>query len=132
MFTITSTCKGGGYRYCRTDPPHPKRNSKGLYPLHIVKVENRIGRLLMPGEMVHHRDHDKSNDDDTNLELTTRSAHARYHALERAPDPVAFTCQCGTEVRMKPAAYRLRLSRNKTGKLYCSRSCGASGGHSGR
>lgn len=62
LFEILSVCKGGGYRYCRTSPKHPKANSKGLYHLHRVLMENKLGRLLRDDEDVHHKDEDKSND----------------------------------------------------------------------
>ena len=124
MFRILSTCKGGGYRYCRTDPPHPRRNAKGLYPLHIVLVENKIGRLLTIGEEVHHIDEDKTNDDPGNLELTTKREHARHHALERAPDPIPLKCpECCEEFSLLPHDLRRRVKRNKAGVAFCSQSC---------
>jgi hypothetical protein len=83
LFRILSTCKGGGYRYCRTEPPHPKRNAKGLYPLHRVLAENKIGRLLRDDEDVHHRDGNKLNDDTENLEVVTHASHAAAHVPGR-------------------------------------------------
>lgn len=80
MFRIISICHGGHYRYCRTDPVHPKANAKGLYPLHRVLMENKLGRLLLKGEIIHHLDGDRSNDDPSNLDVMTRSTHARHHA----------------------------------------------------
>ena len=124
MFTILSTCKGGGYRYARTDPPHPRQNAKGLYPLHIVLMENKLGRLLQPGETVHHRDEDKANDDPDNLEVIRRGPHASLHNQERMPDPVDVECPCGRTVKMKPHVQRYRAKRNVSGKVYCSRRCG--------
>jgi hypothetical protein len=82
MFEIVSICKGGHYRYCRTIPKHPKANAKGLYPLHRVLMENKLGRLLTSEEFVHHIDENKTNDSPDNLELMTRSAHAAHHAKE--------------------------------------------------
>lgn len=128
-FVILSTCKGGGYHYARTDPPHPRRNAKGLYPLHRVLMENMLGRLLEPGEEVHHHDEDKTNDDPANLRLKTKAEHARDHALERAPDDIEITCTCGTSFKVKPSVYRRRMAQSKSGVLSCSRSCGAKVGH---
>lgn len=120
MFTILSTCKGGGYRYCRTEPPHPKRNAKGLYPLHRVLMENKLGRLLLPGEVVHHRDEDKTNDAIENLELLSTSEHSRHHK-----PPVAMVesqCHCGRSIKLKPSVLRRRQKVSK-GTPYCSRVC---------
>lgn len=47
--------------------------------VHVVKMEKRIGRTLLPDECVHHIDEDKTNNDENNLALVTRSGHARLH-----------------------------------------------------
>lgn len=126
-FEVLSTCRGGGYHYCRTDPPHPKANAKGLYPLHRVLIENRLGRLLEPNEVVHHRDENKWNDDDSNLAVMLRSEHSRLHAPE--VEKVPLTCPvCRRGFSLKPAAVRLRAKR-KRGEPCCSRRCGAIQGH---
>jgi hypothetical protein len=111
--------------FCRTAPKHPKSNSKGLYPLHRVLVENRLGRLLRSNEVVHHLDGVKDNNTDDNLMVTTHSDHSRRHREQTAPLRVEVKCVCGKSFSLKPHQYRLRLKRNKTGKVYCSRSCGA-------
>jgi len=49
---------------------------------HVVIIENKIGRRLYANECVHHKDEDKQNNDDDNLQLMTRSEHARLHAIE--------------------------------------------------
>lgn len=122
MFKILSTCKGGGYMYCRTEPPHPKRNSKGLYPLHRVKTENKIGRLLDKNEVVHHKDGDKTNDRDENLELMARSIHAKSHA--KTVEPIKCVCPiCKKGFKERPNFYRARVKRSKSGKIFCSLRC---------
>ena len=49
---------------------------------HRVLMEKYIGRKLLSNEVVHHIDNNRSNNEMTNLELMTRSEHARHHALE--------------------------------------------------
>lgn len=49
---------------------------------HRVVMEKKIGRRLAPGEIVHHRDGDKGNNDPTNLEVMSQADHARHHAPE--------------------------------------------------
>jgi hypothetical protein len=127
LFKILSICKGGGYRYCRTDPPHPKRNSLGLYPLHRVLMENKLGRLLLPGEEIHHKDEHKDNDDIDNLEVKTKPDHARHH--RPALPLISFVCACGTSFEIKRHAAKQRLSRAKYGRLYCSMKCAGIAGH---
>lgn len=123
MFNIISTCKGGGYMYARTEPKHPNANSKGLYPLHRVIVENRLGRLLDRKEVVHHKDGNKSNNSDCNLELMTVSNHSKHHS--KVVKNVIDTCTyCGKEISLKPHLHRLRVKRAKVG-ITCSYKCAA-------
>jgi hypothetical protein len=120
LFEITSTCKGGGYRYCRTYPPHPKANVKGLYPLHRVLVENSIGRLLSRDEQVHHVNEDKDDNRVENLAIMTTAEHARLHA--RTVDLVSLVCPvCGRGFSVPASFARLRLKRTAAPK--CSRQC---------
>lgn len=50
--------------------------------LHVVLVEQHIGRRLKADEVVHHIDHNRSNNEITNLQLMTRAEHTRLHRLE--------------------------------------------------
>ncbi len=90
-FQIMSVCRGGGYLYCKTDPPHPRRNSNDLYPLHRVIVENKLGRLLRENEVVHHKDHDKTNNSPENLHVMDRKQHTSEHETE---DDVQKCVEC--------------------------------------
>lgn len=51
---------------------------------HVVVMEARIGRRLLPDEHVHHIDGDRTNNNENNLALVTRSGHARLHRIEDA------------------------------------------------
>jgi len=69
--------KPAGYReYTRGE--HKGRSE------HVVKMEERLGRRLMPDEHVHHIDGNRLNNADNNLALVTRSGHARIHRLQDA------------------------------------------------
>ena len=121
MFKIVSTCKGGGYMYCRTEPKHPRANSNGLYPLHRVLAENKIGRLLNRGEDVHHKDGNKSNNHPSNLEVLSGAEHTALHHPKLKP--VKCVCECGESFEVRPHIYRQRMNRTKAGRLFCSMSC---------
>ncbi|MEG4350285.1 HNH endonuclease [Microcoleus sp. LAD1_D3] len=48
--------------------------------LHRVIAEQTIGRKLRPGEVVHHLDHDKTNNSPDNLVVcSSASVHWQYH-----------------------------------------------------
>lgn len=49
---------------------------------HQIIMEEHIGRKLRKGEVVHHVDGNKRNNNLKNLILTTRSEHAKIHAKE--------------------------------------------------
>lgn len=46
---------------------------------HRIVMENKIGRKLTKDEIVHHIDHNKHNNNISNLQLVTRSEHAKIH-----------------------------------------------------
>jgi hypothetical protein len=65
------------------------------------------------GYIVHHRDHDKLNNDLSNLELMTHQQHAEHHNQKH---PRIKTCEvCGTEYEPSPT----KRQRSKT----CSWEC---------
>lgn len=52
--------------------------------LHRVVMEARLGRRLKADEDVHHIDGDKTNNEDNNLALVTKSGHQRLHRFQEA------------------------------------------------
>ncbi len=46
---------------------------------HRAIAEKKVGRKLGPNEIVHHKDEDKANNVDTNLDVTPRGAHTSAH-----------------------------------------------------
>lgn len=50
--------------------------------LHRLIAEKKLGRKLIKGEIVHHIDGNKKNNNIDNLEVMTQSEHARKHSLD--------------------------------------------------
>ena len=91
--------KCGGYKavYC---PDHPKAWKTGWIHVHRIVMEQKIGRLLAPNEVVHHKDHNKLNNSIDNLELLTKSEHAKEHAKERPAKIAILVCpECKKDFR---------------------------------
>ena len=62
--------KGAGKSYEKTYSRHT----------HRVVAEQMLGRKLLPGEVVHHEDENKRNNDPSNLKVfPSQAAHAAYH-----------------------------------------------------
>jgi hypothetical protein len=81
------------------------------------------GRLLKDGEVVHHIDGNRFNNEDENLQIMTTNAHSTLH--RKVEDIVKLVCPvCGDGFSLKPHQYRLRSKRTKDGSVYCSRRCG--------
>jgi hypothetical protein len=50
---------------------------------HRIVAEKMMGRLLLPDEVVHHRDGDRRHNHPENLAVMKRAKHARLHARAR-------------------------------------------------
>ena len=86
----------GGYIQVYS-PTHPCASSKGYVLEHRLEMEEHIGRILEPDEIVHHIDGDKINNDISNLEMVDRRAHLHDYrggyitgSLNRALELLAY------------------------------------------
>ncbi len=59
------------------------KSNHGWIEEHRYVMEQQLNRRLLPSEIVHHIDHDHNNNVISNLEITTRSEHARHHMTGR-------------------------------------------------
>jgi len=53
--------------------------------VHVIAMEGVIGRRLYANESVHHINKIRDDNRIENLQLMTRSAHSKLHALENSP-----------------------------------------------
>ncbi|WP_185893617.1 HNH endonuclease [Streptomyces sp. WAC08241] len=94
------TIASSGYVLVK-QPDHHRADSRGYVYEHILVAEQVIGRPILRGEQVHHKNHVKTDNRPENLSVKSSRAH---HALEhrkrtdlRNPDEpnVAIDCACG-------------------------------------
>lgn len=99
-----------GYVLIRVGTDHHLADVRGYAYEHRLVAEEKIGRRLLENEQIHHVDHDKQNNDPSNLEVTEDSAHHHVHHRGpggdrlRLPDEPNRTilcgCGCGDEFTM--------------------------------
>lgn len=125
MYDIEGTAKKGDYLYAKV-PNHPNANKNGYVLLHRAIMENSIGRYLTKDEVVHHKDHNKFNNDISNLQLMTHKEHSLLHALENAKtklyDIVELKCPSCGKIFCKPIT-TTHLQDNNRIMDTCCRSC---------
>lgn len=64
-------------------PTHPHKNKRNCVYEHQKVMEDYLGRYLEKGEVVHHKDLCKTNNNIENLQLLTMSEHSKLHAKLR-------------------------------------------------
>lgn len=79
FWKIEKRIKKGDYLYSLV-PKHPKATKNGYVLEHRVVMENHLGRLLDPNEVVHHRNGDKHDNRLENLEVMDYRKHSCHHA----------------------------------------------------
>lgn len=82
-------------------PDHPRANLKRPYVLeHRLVMEAHLGRYLLPGEVVHHKNRKRDDNRLENLELfTSNGAHLHEEFARRWANNYDCCIECGTTER---------------------------------
>lgn len=91
---------------------------------HRYVMTQQMGRELLPDEVVHHKDHNKQNNDPQNLELRDDRGHRVEHGT-RTHDEKHTILKCAWCGEMFERLTRKVNEKKKMGqkKFYCSKSC---------
>lgn len=121
MWKIEKIVRKGDYNYAVVKD-HPNASSYGYVLHHRVVVENHLGRILDPNEVVHHKNGIKLDNRIENLEVMLASDHSREHQLERGRKWADLICPSCNKLFSMP------FNRTHAGKgsgisTSCSRSC---------
>lgn len=105
------------------DYPGKKYRGRYCYEHHLVWWRN-TGRMPLAGHLIHHRNERKRDNAFSNLEEKLVAVHSSEHTRERHP-PLVIDCgMCGSQFEIQPSRFRERRAKSRSGKLFCSRSCG--------
>ena len=111
MWNIEKTIKKGDYLYGLV-PDHPKATKNGYVLIHRIVAENKIGRPLKVGEIVHHKNGNKKDNRPENLEVMLGTDHNRMHAATGQTLYKHICEDCG-----------LIFSTRKPEQRFCSYAC---------
>lgn len=108
-------------KYCDIyNPKHPNSRKNGSVMLHVIVAAKMLGRPLTKGEVVHHKDSDKSNNNYNNLMVFKSEAdHICYHRYLESDQKDKYTVSCvdnvwscKKNVKICPACGKLNISPN--------------------
>lgn len=91
------------------------------YEHNLVWWQN-TGETITEGELIHHKDENKTHNEFSNLEKKTIAAHSKHHARKAAT--IELTCpMCNELFEMQVRNYKMRRKQYGHTDFCCSRSC---------
>ncbi len=110
-----------GYKH-KSVKNHPLFPGRQTAEMHRVVMAEKLGRSLESDEWVHHKDEDKTNFKEDNLEVMTPKAHAQLHLGGKKRPGVAAKLKGRKHSKaaikkMVEAALANREARSRAGKI---------------
>ena len=114
--------KNGDYKLSVAPPDFPGKKYRGKYcSEHVLVYWKTHGVIPKDGEVIHHKDGNKFNNDPDNLVLMTNKDHVKMHGKKRGRKLVKLKCPGCGKVFVKE---RNKTFLNKGGQYTCcSRKC---------
>lgn len=94
-----------GYVLIRVGKDHHLADVRGYAYEHRLVAEAKLGRRLTPGEIAHHIDGNKQNNNPDNIEVVASAAHHHVH-------------------HRKPGGKKLRMPGEANRRVRCACGCG--------
>ena len=104
-------------------PEHPKATKNGYVLQHRIVAENQLGRMLLDNEIVHHKDENKKNNEESNLEVLDRVEHLRLHGQEKGLKVAELLCVNCEKVFERRVGQTFLCNKNKYNFTACSKVC---------
>ena len=129
MWTIKKIINSKKITLCSIEENHPNVQKHGYIPLHRIIVENNINRVLSSIEIVHHINGNNKDNCIENLQIVSRSEHAKIHAMKsnnlniKSAEIKLIKCKnCGLELKIPVSIIRMDKIYKRKNK-FCSHSC---------
>lgn len=102
------TIASNGYVLIKVGFDHHLADVRGYAYEHRLVAEEKIGRRLKKGELVHHIDHDKQNNKPENLEIVASIAEHRFQHRKKDSNRIRLDeknslvqCACGCQTHFQ-------------------------------
>lgn len=114
--------KNGPYELILAPKKYPGKRYRGRYAYeHHIVFWKKTGKVIGPGEVIHHKNEKRRDNRFENLEMISASDHSVHH---NKVEPLNLSCGfCKKDFKLKPSFYRTRINRNSSGLVFCCRSC---------
>lgn len=123
---IICLMRNGPYELVIAPVSYPGKRYRGKYAYeHVVVWWKNVGSIPPNGYEIHHVNGEHRDNRFENLKLVTSHEHRILHGQLRRRPPIQFNCGfCGVTSSRRARDYRYKIKTNRSGKLFCSLSCG--------
>lgn len=123
LWKVEKIVSKGEYNYAVVKE-HPYAIDHGYVLHHRIVVENHLGRVLDPKEIVHHLNEDKKDNRIENLRVMTSLEHNKLHGSQKLRKKARIQCPYCSCVFIRNHS-QTHLGKGYGKYTFCSRKCSA-------